>query len=672
MSKLNFKWKLVVCLVLLVAVFVGVNLYFINSLGQNSKRVLISSFEAKAKTLNYKLEDKFNFTTEKAKVLLATISEDDKLVFEKITKNPQTLQTMISETDLINGMAFASPDGHIKYVISQKNFHELSVKVPEIPSFKITENIQISNPVLLNLPSEIIPNERHFVITFVTKDNWKSMFFISHSNLTSMMEKYLKELADNLAFNLLEFTMVNEKGEVILEASPLAKSLNLSEKHGYKNITKSETLANISTLGWVNRVLKGEEGFNEEIHMRSGLRTHNFFEPVKILDQKMPWGVALRIENEYFDKPIRQAIMNSTLVFLLISFLVLCVGFYLALRFSKSIGTYVQELRDGLNSVDNSANHIAQASQTLAEASSKSASNLEVTAASIEQISSMANSTAENANQCSQLAKQVLALAEQGEQNMVEMMRVMKEIRAAADETSQIIKIIDDIAFQTNLLALNAAVEAARAGEAGKGFAVVADEVRNLSQRSAQAAGETSKRLAQSRELTELGVRTATKLNEAFKQTIASLNKSTVLVDEISAASKEQSVGISQVTQSISDLDRATQANSSASEQLAAAASELKSSVQQAVSRLSDLATIFGLTKGTENHAFSDFSRNDKQKPEVSPETRKSQSGRATKIINLEHHDKNDDDDFFLPQARKNRDDGAKIQRLDPTDLLKM
>ncbi|MCS6961030.1 MAG: methyl-accepting chemotaxis protein [Deltaproteobacteria bacterium] len=672
MSRLSFKWKLVVCLVLLVAVFVGVNLYFIYSLGQNSKHLLITSFEGQVKALNSLLENKLNFVIEKAEVLRTKITEDNKLVLEKVAKDLQALHSMLSESELISGMALVDPEGYIRYVAGTKKYLELQSRLPELPVVKVKDNIYITDPSIIDLPSEVLPKERHFTISFTTSDNWKTMFFVSHSLITDFMEKSIFELSRNLNFDLVEFVMVNQNGDVILEASPLAKALNLTEKHGYKNISKSDTLANISSLNWVQKVLKEQKGFNEELHLRSGLKTFNFFEPVEILEQKIPWGVALRIQNEYFDKPIRQAIMNSTLVFLLISFLVLCVGFYLALRFSKSIGTYVQELRDGLNSVDNSANHIAQASQTLAEASSKSASNLEVTAASIEQISSMANSTAENANQCSQLAKQVLALAEQGEQNMVEMMRVMKEIRAAADETSQIIKIIDDIAFQTNLLALNAAVEAARAGEAGKGFAVVADEVRNLSQRSAQAAGETSKRLAQSRELTELGVRTATKLNEAFKQTIASLNKSTVLVDEISAASKEQSVGISQVTQSISDLDRATQANSSASEQLAAAASELKSSVQQAVSRLSDLATIFGLTKGTENHAFSDFSRNDKQKPEVSPETRKSQSGRATKIINLEHHDKNDDDDFFLPQARKNRDDGAKIQRLDPTDLLKM
>jgi len=160
------------------------------------------------------------------------------------------------------------------------------------------------------------------------------------------------------------------------------------------------------------------------------------------------------------------------------------------------------------------------------------------------------------------------------------MAKAITEITRSSEETGKIIKIIDEIAFQTNLLALNAAVEAARAGEAGAGFAVVADEVRSLAMRAADAAKNTSNLIETTIKAVRNGNELTRSTQEAFKANMEIAVKVSNLVDEIAAASQEQSQGIEQVNQAVAQMDKVVQQNASGAEESASAAEELSAQAQ--------------------------------------------------------------------------------------------
>jgi methyl-accepting chemotaxis protein len=153
----------------------------------------------------------------------------------------------------------------------------------------------------------------------------------------------------------------------------------------------------------------------------------------------------------------------------------------------------------------------------------------------------------------------------------------MKDINESSRKISDIISVIDGIAFQTNILALNAAVEAARAGEQGRGFAVVAGEVRNLAQRSAAAAKEIKQLINASVERVESGTALVDKAGATMNEVVDSVKRVTDIMGEISSASKEQSDGVAQIGEAVTQMDQATQQNAALVEEMAAAASSLRS-----------------------------------------------------------------------------------------------
>lgn len=278
------------------------------------------------------------------------------------------------------------------------------------------------------------------------------------------------------------------------------------------------------------------------------------------------------------------------------SFISLIMAFIGALYISKSITGPLSDIMGRMSltcrQLTSGATQMASASQALAQRATEQAASLEETAASLEEVSSVSKHNTDNSHQAQQLAESVKASANSGVSQMGAMVSAMTQIKKSADETSQIVKIIDEIAFQTNLLALNAAVEAARAGDAGKGFAVVAEEVRNLAQRSANAARETADKIRQSRELADEGVRVTDGIAEALQQISDSATKSADLVREIAAASKEQTTGIGQINIAVSELDKVTQQNSAAAEESSASSEELTAqavSLEDVVSELGHL-----------------------------------------------------------------------------------
>jgi methyl-accepting chemotaxis protein len=221
------------------------------------------------------------------------------------------------------------------------------------------------------------------------------------------------------------------------------------------------------------------------------------------------------------------------------------------------------------------AKEISSSSMSLSEGSTEQASSIEELTASIEEIASQTKMNAESANQANELAEAAKINAAKGNSQMNEMVNAMEDINQSSSNISKVIKVIEDIAFQTNMLSLNAAVEAARAGQHGKGFAVVAEEVKTLAARSADAAKETTEMIEGSIRKTEIGTRIAKETAEALSNIVAGIEKVANLVNNISIASNEQYAGISQINQGIMQVSQVVQNNSATSEEEAAASEEL-------------------------------------------------------------------------------------------------
>ncbi len=280
------------------------------------------------------------------------------------------------------------------------------------------------------------------------------------------------------------------------------------------------------------------------------------------------------------------------------------VWFLVSSGLIKKITQVITILRSGAEQTSQAASQIAQASQSLASGSSEQAASLEETSASIEEMTSMIKGNVTNIASTDELATVANDEAQKGSEAMSRMLNAIEDIRASSDETSKIIRAIDDIAFQTNLLALNAAVEAARAGEAGKGFAVVADEVRNLSQRSAQAAKDTSRLIEESVKKSERGVEISQEVSKSLDNISQGAKKVSVLVKEIAMASQEQAQGIEQINTAVIQMDTVTQSNAANAEETASASEELSAQTQELNMGIVDLESLINgsaARKGNQN-----------------------------------------------------------------------
>jgi methyl-accepting chemotaxis protein len=252
----------------------------------------------------------------------------------------------------------------------------------------------------------------------------------------------------------------------------------------------------------------------------------------------------------------------------------------------EGMSDIVGQIKTAADEIFTGASEISNGNSDLSSRTEQQAANLEETASSMEELTSTVKLNADNAKQANVLAEQASTVAMQGGELIQQVVSTMNAINESSQKISDIIGVIDGIAFQTNILALNAAVEAARAGDQGRGFAVVASEVRTLAQRSANAAKDIKGLISDSVKKIENGNTLVGKSGDTMKEIVISIKRVNDIMAEIAAASAEQSKGIEEVSNAVSQMDEMTQQNAALVEEAAAAAESLQSEANQLTQRV--------------------------------------------------------------------------------------
>ncbi len=273
-------------------------------------------------------------------------------------------------------------------------------------------------------------------------------------------------------------------------------------------------------------------------------------------------------------------VRGDTLLFIVIlSIILIALAITIAIIITRNTNTTLntinRNLYESVSQLIESSRQFSNSSKQLSDGTSEQASSIEEISATLEESASMISQNTENTKHASLLSNESKAASDKGNHEMQDMLSYMEEIKKSSDQIGKIIKVIDEIAFQTNILALNAAVEAARAGDAGMGFAVVAEEVRNLAQRSAAAAKDTTSIIENNIQLSEKGLGISKKVGESLKDIHLKTKKTNEIIDEIAAASQEQTQGINQINKAIVQIENTTQQNAGIAEENASSADQL-------------------------------------------------------------------------------------------------
>ncbi len=277
----------------------------------------------------------------------------------------------------------------------------------------------------------------------------------------------------------------------------------------------------------------------------------------------------------------------------LVSLIALALGLFLTVFITRGITSVLRgisnQMGEGASQVASASSQVASAGQQLAEGASEQAASLEETASSLEQMAAQIKANAENSSAADCLCTDTMAIIDRAGKSMNRMGSSMGRLSDMGKEISKVVSSIDEIAFQTNLLALNAAVEAARAGEAGKGFAVVADEVRALTMRAAEAAKNTQQLIGDTVDGISKGSELVAATGEEFREVSHSAEKIANLIKEVAQASEDQAQGIEQLNNAVSLMDKVVQQNAANAEESASAAEELDAQAASMQERVEEL-----------------------------------------------------------------------------------
>ncbi|AYF87988.1 methyl-accepting chemotaxis protein [Pseudomonas sp. JS3066] len=290
---------------------------------------------------------------------------------------------------------------------------------------------------------------------------------------------------------------------------------------------------------------------------------------------------------------------------------------------AQSLSRMLGQIRESADTINTAASEIASGNAELSTRTEQQASSLEETASSMEELTSTVKLNAENARQANSLAVNASEVATEGGNVVQKVVSTMTAINDSARKISDIIGVIDGIAFQTNILALNAAVEAARAGEQGRGFAVVAAEVRTLAQRSAAAAKEIKTLISDSVSKVENGNTLVAQAGQTMSDIVIAIKRVTDIMAEIAAASTEQSRGIEEVNGAVNQMDEMTQQNAALVEQAAAAAEAL----QEQAGLMAQSVAVFKLDPAHAGQPAA--ARSNARQPQAARPTRAGRSARS-------------------------------------------
>lgn len=350
-------------------------------------------------------------------------------------------------------------------------------------------------------------------------------------------------------------TLLDELNETLKSNTKMITNYNPSVKSELDGVFNESYNVNKSFINLVNSLIGGSKISLSDYYEKA----NNAVSKNKMADEQYSKILKTLIDKRIHKYSDQEPVSVAITVVALLILAYLCIGFYLSLV--NSVTGISDDLSEIAGELESASEELSNSSQRLAEGNTEQAAAIQETASTLEESASMVNQNTENTKIAADLAKRAKEQVQKGANEMSEMMEDMVELKNSSDQISKIIKVIDEIAFQTNILSLNAAVEAARAGDAGKGFAVVSEEVRNLAQRSAQAAKDTTEIIENNIYLSEKGVNAAKRTSQALNEINEQVQKVNEIIDEVAVATEEQNQGIGQINKAMTQMTVVTQNN---------------------------------------------------------------------------------------------------------------